>query len=97
LPSKVLKSLDIQSSVQEFSLDISCNRFINDLDIINLVCKMTSISKIKLNLDFCIRVTEDAIEEFFELVSKNTHCRELVLSDRNYSDYLIMKGIKSFW
>jgi glycerol-3-phosphate O-acyltransferase len=80
-----LTYLTITPSLEELSLDLSCNRKITFGDFLNLGTKIKRVKKIELNLDFCTEISEDVIEEVVTLISHENKCLSLSLSDRNYS------------
>ncbi len=51
----------------------------------NLGMKIKKLRKISLNLDFCVNINEDTIEEVVDIFTAENKCTNLLLTDRNYS------------
>jgi len=52
---------------------------------LNLGMKIKKLRKISLNLDFCVNINEDTIEEIVDIITAENICTHLQLTDRNYS------------
>lgn len=73
----MLSYLNIGPKVKDLQLDISCNKRITFGDFLNLGMKIKRLRKISLNLDFCVNINEDTIEEVFDIIATENICTNL--------------------